>query len=100
MRAEPLRLVFRPAALSDLTAIWRFGAGRWGVAQADRYAGSVDRLCRLLCTDPLLGRAEPELGEGLRLAVHAPHLVLYRVAGGRLEVVRILHERLDRRRGI
>ncbi|QIJ74121.1 type II toxin-antitoxin system RelE/ParE family toxin [Methylobacterium sp. NI91] len=84
------------AARRDLSGIWTYSAKRWDEAQADRYvrlfADSFDGLASGMVT----GRGADDIRPGyFKLAVGS-HLVFYRMgAADVIEVVRILHQRMD-----
>lgn len=85
-----MRLRFLPAAIADLVAI------RAHVAEhrPDSAGPLVDRLIervRLLPDRPEAGARLPPLGPGIRRLTEAPYLILYRVAGEEVQIVRILH---------
>lgn len=84
------------AARRDLSGIWTYSAKRWDEAQADRYvrlfADSFDGLGRGI----IKGRGADDIRTGyFKLAVGS-HLVFYRMCTSDvIEVVRILHQRMD-----
>jgi toxin ParE1/3/4 len=102
--------VGRPAQM-DVAGILAASADRWGVDARRRYAATLAAALRQVGEEPdgPLTRARPELGARLRSfhVRHArrsaepplarpPHVLYYRVADdGAIEVVRVLHERMD-----
>ena len=60
---ESSRWVIRPAAVTDLSEIWRYGASNWGIGQADRYADSLFALFDLLADFPEMARERRECQE-------------------------------------
>ena len=80
-----------PAAEADLANIWRNGAERWGVAQADRYADSLFALFDLLAEFPEMARARTEFSPPVRIHPSGAHLLIYRLEGQGVEIIRILH---------
>ncbi|MGY2048216.1 type II toxin-antitoxin system RelE/ParE family toxin [Methylobacterium sp. JK268] len=91
-----MRVRLSAAARRDLAGIWTYSAKRWDDAQADRYvrllSDSFDGLARGI----LKGRSAEGIRPGyFKLAVES-HLVFYRIgSAGMIEVVRILHQRMD-----
>lgn len=61
-------------------------------------AGILDRVEQLTVL-PRGGTLRPDIGIGVRMAVEAPYLILYRIAGEEVQIVRILHgaRRITRR---
>lgn len=88
----------RPTAEADLAEIWRFTAERWDIAQADIYLGMITRTLSALAATPSLGRACDDIRDGYRRYPAGSHVVFYRIAPDHIEVVRILHSRMDIRR--
>lgn len=87
---------FSAAARRDLTDIWRFSAERWDRAQADRYLRLLSASFDGLACGALVGRAIDEIRPGYRKHAVGSHVVFYRIGTpGSVEVVRILHRRMD-----
>ena len=88
--------VLSPRARRDLSDIWDYSAERWGVAQADRYV----RLIISACEDIAAGRVKGHSAEAIRtgylrhsIGSHVVFFKMRRRSG--IEVVRILHQRMD-----
>jgi toxin ParE1/3/4 len=88
--------VFRPAAVRDLDRIWTWTADRWGVARAERYLRAIRDPCTALATGDHSGTDASEIRPGYRKARAGRHVLFHRLQpDGTVEVVRILHERMD-----
>jgi len=91
------RATFLASVEEDLVNIFTHIAEASGSLSLAR--GYVRRLrahCHHLASLPgQMGRARPELIEGIRSAVFGNHVVFFRYAGGRFEVVNILHGHRD-----
>ncbi|MFN3462542.1 MAG: type II toxin-antitoxin system RelE/ParE family toxin [Terricaulis sp.] len=88
------RVVFRPEAEADLTAI----ALHIATNSSRRAAEIVARLrqrCAILENHPLAGRPRDELGEGLRSLPARPYVLLYRLTDDTTEIVAVLHGARD-----
>lgn len=83
--------VIRPAAETDLSGIWHYGADNWGIEQADRYADSLFALFDLLADFPEMARERSEFTPAVRIHPSGAHLVIYRAEGQGVEIIRILH---------
>lgn len=85
-----------PRAEADLAEIWDDTAARWGVEQADRYVREIAAACADLAAGRRQGRSMEDVRLGyLRFKV-ASQLLLYQRSNARLiEVVRLLHQRMD-----
>lgn len=87
---------FRPAAKRDLKEIWRFTAGRWGVSQADRYVRLLYAAAEDLATGRKVGRSAEHIRDGYARYDVESHVLFYRaMRSGEIEIVRILHVRMD-----
>lgn len=82
-------------ARRDLKEIWRYTSENYGDEQADRYLAAIDEAIKRLCEDPLLGVDFGDAQIGYRRLRVARHRVFYVIRGDRIEIVRILHERMD-----
>ncbi len=81
----------RPAAETDLSDIWIYGSDTWGIDQADRYTDGLFALFDLLAEFPEMARERTEFSPPVRIHSSGKHLVVYQVAGQRVEIIRILH---------
>jgi toxin ParE1/3/4 len=89
-----VRLLFTPRALADLAAIHGFVAPD-SLERADSLIDRVKEGCRILRRWPELGRQRAELGLGVRSFPVGLLIVLYRLAGDDIEIVRIIDGRRD-----
>ena len=88
-------LVISPAAEADLRDIYQYGLRHWGQAQSGIYLETLNGLLWSLTEQPLMGTERPELLTGIRSLTFENHILFYRVAVKRVEVVRVLHHRQD-----
>jgi len=85
-----------PAAQADLSEIWDYTARNWGTAQADRYILDIRDACAALAEGRRLGRAINDIRPGYRKLTVRSHFLFYRITdAGMIDVVRILHQRMD-----
>ena len=85
--AELSGFLFTPQAEDDLEAIWRYTASIWSPNQADLY---IETLIQTLVAMPKLARERTEFAPPVRIHPTAEHLIIYRIDGDRLSVIRIL----------
>ena len=91
--------VITPLARQDLKGIGRHTQERWGVAQRDTYLQDLATLFGRLGDGTVLGRRRDEIREGLLAQPCGRHVVFFRRdVDGNVEVLRVLHERMDFRR--
>jgi toxin ParE1/3/4 len=88
-----------PKARADLSRIWDDSSERWGEDQADRYVRLLAESFARLAEGSVRGRGADEIRTGyLRLSVGS-HILFYRMGvDGGIEVIRILHQRMDFKR--
>jgi toxin ParE1/3/4 len=64
-------------------------------ATARRFVADLDALCRLLASQPGIGRPRDDLGPGVRSRVVGYHVLFYRATPDTLTVLRIIHGSRD-----
>ncbi len=89
------RFRLTPAAQRDLSAIWDFAQERWDATQAERYIAEIRAAIERVAHDPLRGRACDEIRQGYRRYGIGSHLLFYVESAEGVDVVRILHQRMD-----
>lgn len=83
-----------PLAQADLEDIWSYTATQWSAEQAESYHAGIIAAFEGLAAGGKQGRPS-DVREGyLKYAVGA-HLVFYRCSKAGIDVVRILHQRMD-----
>lgn len=84
-----------PQAERDLEEIWTYTCRTWSRRQADQYHAdlitAIDRLAR----GQLTGRAVDDLRPGYLKYPVGQHVLFYRLNINFLDVIRILHQRMD-----
>jgi toxin ParE1/3/4 len=90
------RYVLSPAAQLDLEQIWDYTCDRWGDDQAENYVREIERAIQRVVQNPMIGRACDEVRAGYRRHAVGSHTLYYRLATPEcIDVVRILHQRMD-----
>lgn len=84
-----------PAARRDLSSIWDFTEQRWGAGQAETYIREIQAAIERIAQDPERGRSREEIREGYRSYAIGSHAIFYLSRTDRVDVVRILHQRMD-----
>jgi toxin ParE1/3/4 len=88
-------VVLRPRARRDIDEIWDYSARVWGLEQAEVYIRQIQRCLQALADDPRLGRTCDDVRACHRKYPVGSHVVFYRIVEGGIDVVRILHRRMD-----
>ncbi|CAN5615338.1 type II toxin-antitoxin system RelE/ParE family toxin [soil metagenome] len=83
-------------ALADIDEIWSCTAENWSIEQADRYYNLVFDEIEFIAQNFELSRDMGWIRKGYRVSKVKSHLVFFRkLRNGNVEVVRVLHERMD-----
>ncbi len=82
-------------ARGDLAEIWRYSSLRWGPEKADQYIAAIHAACARLAARPSLGRPLPDAPEEILQYRSGSHVIVHRVRGEQIYVVRVLHESMD-----
>jgi toxin ParE1/3/4 len=89
-------IVFRRKASVDIDDIWKYTAGHWDIDQADQYIQRIVETCRKLAQGSLHGRDLAYIRPGYLSYPVQSHTLIYLLPRiGQIEVVRILHQRMD-----
>jgi toxin ParE1/3/4 len=90
------RYKIAPAARSDLDGVWDYlGVQEENPTAAYRQIEMLYDKFSLLAANPLLGEVRNDLGPDLRSFVARKYVVVYRLIGGRIEIVRVVHAARD-----
>jgi toxin ParE1/3/4 len=89
------RFALSPRAQADLDEIWDYSATRWGVLQSEAYVRLIQTAMQTLAASPGLGRTCDAIRRGYRRHPAGSHVIFYRQHGGIIEIIRILHQRMD-----
>lgn len=84
-----------PAAQRDLSSIWDHTEERWDAGQAEKYVGEIRAAIERIAEDPARGRSCDDIREGYRRYSIGSHLLFYVDRGDGVDVIRILHQRMD-----
>jgi toxin ParE1/3/4 len=85
-----------PTAEGDLDDIWQYTALNWSATQAEIYVSRLFDTFVVLGNNHSLGQRMDSIMEGYRRFRCGHHLIFYLSADdGQVEVIRILHEKVD-----
>jgi toxin ParE1/3/4 len=82
-------------AKQDLRSIGRYTQATWGREQRNTYLARLDASFHLLAVEPQLGKSCEDLRAGYRKYPVGRHLIFYRQSLDGVEIIRILHQRMD-----
>ena len=90
-----MTLDFTAAAVSDLRSIRTYTIENWGADQEQVYLESLWTKFGEILDAPGKWRKRNDLFPGCQIAAQGRHVILFRVQGGVLQIVRILHSSMD-----
>ena len=88
-------LDFTKAAVADLQSIRSYTFHTWGVEQEQIYLDSLWKKFGDLLANPERWRRRNDLFPSCQIAAHSKHVILFRINGPELQIVRILHSAMD-----
>lgn len=89
------RFILSPRAKADLDDIWDYTATNWNIDQAEIYLRQIQHSIEAIAHNPRLGRSCDEIRPGYRKHPAGAHVLFYRLTDASVDVVRILHGRMD-----
>lgn len=89
------RYALTPRAQADIEEIWNYTVAHWGDNQAEKYLRQLAEAMTYVAADPARGRACDDVRAGYSKYAVGVHVLFYRKAAKGVEVVRILHQRMD-----
>jgi toxin ParE1/3/4 len=87
------RVCLTPESKADLEVIWVYSARVWSVEQANDYIDGLVGKFDLLAKAPFMARERTEFVPPVRVHRHQSHVIIYRLLGTDLQVIRIAHLR-------
>lgn len=83
-------------AVEDLTNIWIYTSNKWSEKQADKYYNLLIENFQSIAEEPKIGKKYDTIKEELLGFKVTRHIIFYRILKNQpIEIIRILHERMD-----
>jgi toxin ParE1/3/4 len=83
-------------AESDLVSIWEYTFHKWSKNQADRYLALLFDEMQYISENPTTGRDKNDIRTNYRCTQMKSHLIFYKQKDfASIEIIRILHQRVD-----
>ncbi len=92
---NPLPYLISKKAIADIEEIWLYTVEKWSVDQADHYYNLIFDEIQFICKTVNAGKSREHVRKGYRASKVKSHLIFYRIQNNTIEVIRILHERID-----
>lgn len=89
------RYLLSPRAKDDLEAIWDYSAERWGEDRAEAYVRAIWDAVKAVAEHPRRGRRCDDIRAGYWKHSVGSHVLFYTRLTDGVNVVRILHQRMD-----
>lgn len=83
-----------PCARADLEEIWLYTMEAWSLDQADSYLTDIIQTFEGLAKGTITGRPV-DIREGYLKYPVGSHMIYYRQAPSHIDIVRVLHQRMD-----
>ncbi len=82
-------------AIEDLRSIGRYTQENWGHEQRNKYLARLDACFHTIAREPHIGLACDDIRIGYRKYHVGRHLIFYRQKDANVEIIRILHDRME-----
>ena len=90
------RFRIKAAARADLKGIAKYTEQTWNREQRNSYLTEIDQVFHRLAENTELGKACDQIRSDYRVFPVGSHLVFYKIgAGNVVEIIRVLHKRMD-----
>ncbi|MDN3643164.1 type II toxin-antitoxin system RelE/ParE family toxin [Lutimonas halocynthiae] len=90
------KVILRQEAINDLNRIWDYTFKKWSEKQADKYYTTVKMACNGIRESPDIGKEYDGISKNLLGLKSGKHIIFYQqISSDRIEIIRILHERMD-----
>ena len=94
------QVILSPKAKSDLSDIWDYTLAEWGLDQAEKYLRDLWAALQTQARDPSTSVDISDVRKGYRKFRSGSHVIFFRRTREGIDVVRILHQRMDFERHI
>ena len=95
-----MTLDFTKAAVADLQSIRYYTLETWGPEQESVYLDSMWNRFEEILADSERWRRREDLFPGCQIAAQGKHVILFRIEGKVIQIVRILHSAMDFKRHV
>lgn len=90
------KVILRQEAIDDLNSIWNYTFKKWSEKQADKYYETIKMACNGIGDNPDIGKEYYGINKNLLGLKFEKHIIFYQeMLNDRIEIIRILHERMD-----
>ncbi|RLB72412.1 MAG: type II toxin-antitoxin system RelE/ParE family toxin [Deltaproteobacteria bacterium] len=88
-------VILSPRAKLDLGEIWDYTLSQWGVEQAEKFVRELWFSMEHAANNPTKSVDIGDIRRGYRKSKSGCHVIFFKATGDGINVVRILHQRMD-----
>lgn len=88
-------VILTPKAKADLSDIWDYTLAQWGVEQAEKYLRELWSVIKEQAGDITKSVDIGDVRKGYRKIRAGSHVIFFKVTNNGVDIVRILHQRMD-----
>lgn len=89
------QVVLSPKAKADLSDVWYYTLAEWGISQAEKYVRELWATMQKQASDSSTSVDISHVRKGYRKAKSGSHVIFFKLTNAGIDVVRILHQRMD-----
>jgi len=89
------RIILSPKAKSDLSNIWDYSLDRWGAEKAEDYLRQLWKNLQECADNPDIAVKADLVRKGYRKMISGSHVVYFKEIKNGIDVIRVLHQRMD-----
>jgi toxin ParE1/3/4 len=89
------RFILSPQAQDSLTQIRNYSSENFGEQQAKRYLDTINDKLQELAKTPSKGKPRDDIKAGYRSAFVESHTIYYMIADEHIEILDVLHQRME-----
>lgn len=89
------KITLSPRAKLDLSEIWDYTFLQWGTEQAEKYVRDLWSTMKRAVDNSIKCVDIGDVRKGYRKSKSGSHIIFFKVTGNGIDVVRILHQKMD-----
>lgn len=89
------QIILSPKAKADLSDIWDYTLAEWGVEQAEKYVRELWAAMQAQALDHSTSVDISDVRKGYRKTRSGSHAIFFKLTDNGIDVIRILHQRMD-----
>ena len=89
------QVILSPKAKSDLSGIWDYTLEEWGIDQAEKYVRELWAAIQEQACDYTSSTDISDVRPGYRKFRSGSHVIFFKLVEDGIDVIRILHQRMD-----